>query len=570
MSAARTLCRAQHLAALATVVVVAGGCGGGGGKPSSDTRGGTPRPGGTLTLHTAFEPFSLDPANALGTEALVLANVHRPLFRRESRRPDGLAPDIAAAAPEIGDGGRTLTVRIRRGVRFAPPVGREVTAADVRYAIERGRTPRVASPPAGAYMAEVTRIDVPDPYTLVFRLSRPYARAVAGALTMTFSAPVPREYARRFDRGKRSTYGEHAVATGPYMIEADRDGRLTGYKPGRYLRMVRNPNWNRETDFRPAYVDRIEMRLGATEQHLRSQRVLEGKGAISIDPPSRVSLKQALSGPRRRQIVVASGGPGMTVFAALNTRVPPFDDVNVRRAVVAAFDRELALLSVGGPRVAHLATHFLPPEIRGFAESGGMRGPGFDFLRSPGGDLDVAAAYMRRAGYPSGRYTGREAVLVVGANEPALAPLSQVAREALVKLGFRVRLRELSFQTLLSRYCARSQDEAAMCSTMNWVTDFDDGASALAPLFDGRSIEAAGFANTSQLDDPAVNRAIDRAKLESDPAARARAWAEVDRLVTSLAAVVPLQWGRSVWLRSENVELNAESAVLAVAFSWLR
>ena len=301
MSAARTRRRARDIAALAIVVLVGAGCGGGGPRPPSDTRAGTPRPGGKLTVHTAFEPFSLDPANAIGPEALVLYNAHRPLFRRDHRRPDGLSPDLAAAPPEIGDGGRTLTVRIRRGVRFAPPVRREVTAADVRYAIQRSLTPRVASPPAGAYMADVTSIDVPDSHTLVFRLARPYARAVAGALVrMSFSAPVPEEYARRFDRGKRSRYGEHAVATGPYMVEADREGRVTGYEPGRYLRLVRNPSWNREADFRPAYVDRVEMRLGSVEPHLRSQRVLNGKGAISLDPPSRVSLKQTLGGPRRR------------------------------------------------------------------------------------------------------------------------------------------------------------------------------------------------------------------------------------------------------------------------------
>src|SRR5690606_12362246 len=143
-----------------------------------------------------------------------------------------MVPDLAAGEPEVSADGRRLTVRIRRGVRFGPPVDRAVTAHDVKYAIERGFHPHVANPYAPVYYGDVVGADradggpiagleVPDDHTLVVRLRRPTATVLAQAMVLPLSAPVPAEYARRFDARSPSEYGNHQVATGPYMLEAD-------------------------------------------------------------------------------------------------------------------------------------------------------------------------------------------------------------------------------------------------------------------------------------------------------------------------------------------------------------
>ena len=66
------------------------------------------------------------------------------------------SPDLATAIPTtanggITDGGKTVTVHIRTGVHFSPPVNREVTSADVAYAIERGANPNVGNAYFAAY-----------------------------------------------------------------------------------------------------------------------------------------------------------------------------------------------------------------------------------------------------------------------------------------------------------------------------------------------------------------------------------------------------------------------------------
>ena len=56
-----------------------------------------------------------------------------------------LVPDLAVRVPTSTNGGRTYTFRLKRGIEFGPPVGREITAKDIRYAIERLARPRNGS-----------------------------------------------------------------------------------------------------------------------------------------------------------------------------------------------------------------------------------------------------------------------------------------------------------------------------------------------------------------------------------------------------------------------------------------
>ena len=64
-------------------------------------------------------------------------------------------PDLAEAAPEISADGKTVTVKIRSGVKFSPPVNRVVTSKDVAYGIERGFLKTVNGPYVGAYMGDL-------------------------------------------------------------------------------------------------------------------------------------------------------------------------------------------------------------------------------------------------------------------------------------------------------------------------------------------------------------------------------------------------------------------------------
>ncbi|MDP8943369.1 MAG: ABC transporter substrate-binding protein [Actinomycetota bacterium] len=550
-------------AVAAALALMGAGCGE---ERDGGTAGG--ERGGTLTVLSQGDVDSLDPGfHYYQYDYMALSMpTQRALYgwRPQDTRP---SPDLADGMPRVSADGRTVTVRIKPGIRYSDPVNRAVASRDVKYAIERGFLPQVGNGYAKSYFGdlegveaftdgkarEIAGLEAPDDRTLVFRLAKPTGViANANALALPLTVPVPKEYAARFDTGKQSTYGQHQVFTGPYMLPHDRTGKVTraGYDPGKRIVLVRNPAWSRATDFRPAHLDRIEL-LGGNDLTVASRKVLGGRSMVSGDygaPPPAV-LKQALERNEDQLEIIPSGG---NRYIALNTRVEPFDDLNVRRAVAAAIDRNALRLTRGGPTVGEIATHFIPPNIPGFEEAGG-REASFDFMEKPAGDMALAASYLKQAGFEGGKYDGEERLLMVGDDEPPASKTGEAVQAKLQDLGFRLNYRQVPHETAQQKFCGTPKARVAICPNLGWGKDFYDGQSLIDPTFNGKNIVPVGNVNVPQLDDPEINAAIERAKQETDPAARARAWGELDRRITGLAVVIPWLWDNQINLRSANV-----------------
>ncbi len=573
----------NHVRSRAALAVVAGtlltACGTDAKNRAADREAEPGERGGTLRVLNQGDVDSIDPGITYYTVGYqVTSATQRPLVNFKPDAPDRAVPDLAESLPEISPDGRTVTVRVRAGVRFSPPVDREVTSADVKYAVERGFFKTVNNGYVGTYFGDVvgakagaepgTRIpgiETPDPRTIVFRLKRPTGGALAGALSLPISAPVPREHAIRFDRRTPSAYGTHQVATGPYMVAADRKGSAVGYQAGRRIRLVRNPRWDRATDYKPAYVDEIVVDQG-NDASVASRRILAGEGLVSGDFP--VPPAEIAKAVRSRRDQIAFVPSGQIDYIPLNTATAPFDDLNVRRGVVAAMDRE-ALRRVEGGRVrGPLATHFLPPSIPGFEQAGGVEGPGADFLAHPRGDARLAADYLRKAGFASGRYEGDEPVLLVSINDASNRASAQIVQQKLTELGFEVKLRSVAPDAFFTKFCGPARAEANACVGWGWIRDFPDGQTILAPTFHSAAIGTEGSSNASQLDDPAVDRAISRAETLTDPAERARAWAQADRLITERAPAIPGIWSNQPVLRSKDVRAVANANLAGWDFTF--
>ncbi|MFL5890488.1 MAG: ABC transporter substrate-binding protein [Solirubrobacteraceae bacterium] len=535
--------------------------------------------GGTLTVVSLEGSPDLDPARINDVYGTMIARaVQRMPYTFRPDRDDGPQPDLAEGTPEISDDSRRVTITIRSGVHFSPPVNREVTARDVAYGIARGFLPGVDSPAAQLYFSDVegvadvaagrttlpSGLQTPDDETLEIRLRAPTGRLVAQALTLPLAAPVPPGYARRFDRLPRSTYGRHQVFTGPYRIAADRAGLLPAADASR-ITLERNPAWDSEEDFRPAFVDRIVLAQRLPGAVALARRVLGGRGAVTGTEPARADLVGAL---RARRAQVALPLAGEITFIALNTRLAPFDDPDVRRAVSAALDQDALRQALGGAVVGAVPTHWIPPGVPGFAEAGGRVGPGVDFLAFRRGNLALARRYLRRAGYARGRITGLPPLELVARRQASGAAFAAETRQALAALGLRSRVRFLGFGPFI-RACSRIPRVAA-CLGYRWQRDIADAASVLPPLFGATGLRAG--TNVSRLSDPSLQGMIDKAVATTGEADRAERWAEVDRQVTELAPGVPIVWNREPNLRSEDVKgvLDLDLAAWALSFTSLR
>jgi peptide/nickel transport system substrate-binding protein len=525
---------------------------------AAPTRGGTAgQNGGTITVLSAGDVDHIDPGQAYYSFTYEVSYAtQRPLL---SYRPSSInaIPDLAAAMPKYSKNGKTVTVHIRPGVRFSPPVNREVTSADVKYAIERGFASSVANGYASAYFGDVVGapakatkgvpnikgIKTPNKRTIVFELKRPDG-VFTGSLGLLLTAPVPREYASKFDDQTTSTYGMHQVATGPYMIKNDSSGNINGvgYKPGQLIELVRNPNWSAKTSWRPAHANEILFKEGYQDPTVMTRTILSGAADANGDtPPPPAELRSIMSNPSQRKQLTFTPTGGSR-YIALNTAKPPFDNLDVRQAVAYVLDRNAMRLTRGGAIDGRIATHFIDPSFKdkGFVQAGGL---GFNPFPSPGfrGSVGKAKAMMRKAGYANGMYKGPQ-VTMVSDNSPPGSNTAQVVAADMAKIGFDVKTISVTHATMYTKYCQVPKNAPNICPNVGWLPDFHEPQTVLDVTFAGNQIKPVNNVNWSQLNDPKINAAIAHAKTIIAPKARWAAWGRIDDMVTRTAASIPWIW----------------------------
>jgi len=561
---------------IAIFALVAAGCGGSDSEDSGssgDTSGGAPaegKQGGDLTFLAAADVDYLDPGQSYYTFGYqVLYSVNRPLYSFSPDEPDKPQADLAEGDPQISEDKKEITVKLKTGIKYAPPVNREVTSADVKYAMERAFSANVPSGYATSYFGdivgapdeptkgvkEIEGITAPDPQTLVIKLDRPVAVTVAAALVMPITVPVPEDYAKEFDAKSPSEYDQYVAFTGPYMVKNDpKTGKVTGRDPGKRIEMVRNPNWVKDTDYRPAYLDSITIEEGNDDLTVASRRTLQGTTIMCCDsgqPPIPV-LKRALT-QNKEQIGRVSGGG--TRWIALNTTLKPFDNANIRKAVIAGFDRDALRKTRGGEFIGDVAQGFIPPGIPGFEESGGPKGfEGIDFMANPKGDPAVMQKYLDAAKEegvtPS---TGGE-LLTIATNADPGNQTAQVAQAQLNKMGFKLNYRKVPQDTLYTKFCGVPKSDYVICPNVGWFKDFTDPQSLLEPTFKGDAIKPQGNVNWSLLDDKDINDAMTKASLVEAGPDRNQAWADINKMIVEQAIGIPYVWDDNINLWSKDVD----------------
>jgi peptide/nickel transport system substrate-binding protein len=356
------------------------------------------------------------------------------------------------------------------------------------------------------------------------------------------------------------------------------DGSLTGYTPNKEIHLVRNPNWGGQPgsppswDYRPAYLDEINVQEGFADTVSASKKVLTGSAMVNGDfttPPS--AIKQAVTSGDEGQLTLTPSGGNR--YVALNTQKPPFDDINVRKAVVANSNRTDLRNTRGGELTGPVATHYLPPDFPGFEEAGGLEGPDLDFMANPDGDPDLAAEYMKKAGFSSGKCEGSDCeITMVADDSPPGSDTAEVVKSQLEQLGFKVNLQKVTHDIMYTKFCSTPSNAPEVCPNVGWLKDFNDGQSMLDPTFNGENVVPENNSNWPQLDVPEINKAIDDAALIDDPTERAKAWANVDDMVTAQAPAIPYIWDDQANIQSADVAgvINKANANWDLAFTSLK
>ena len=581
------------LGLVAILALVAAGCGGSDSEDtgsSGDTSVGAPaqgKQGGDLTFLAAADVDYLDPGQSYYTFGYqVLFPTNRPLYSFTPDEPDKAQPDLADGEPQISEDLKQITVKIKPGIKYAPPVNREVTSEDVKYAMSRAFSANVPSGYATSYFSDIVGapdeptkgvkplegIETPDPQTLVIKLDRPTAVTMAAALVMPITIPVPEDYAAKYDKKSPTDYDQYVAFTGPYMVRNDGEGKVVGRDPGKRIEMVRNPNWNKDTDYRPAYLDSITIEEGNDDLTVASRRALSGQSIMCCDsgqPPIPI-LKRAITN-NKEQIGRVSGGG--TRWIALNTTNKPFDNINIRKAVIAGFDREALRLTRGGEFIGPIANHFIPPGIPGHEESGGEQGfPEFDWMANPKGDQAVMQKYLDLAKQDGVDVSTGGELLTIATNADPGNQTAQVAQGQFNKMGFKLNYRKVPQDTLYTKFCGIPKSDYVICPNVGWFKDFADPQSLLEPTFKGEAIKPAGNVNWSLLDNKEIDDAMTKASVIPAGPERNQAWADINKMIVEQAVAIPYTWDDNVTLWSKDVDgaMNAYFSGPDLSFTTLK
>ncbi len=296
-----------------------------------------------------------------------------------------LVPDLAAAAPEISADGLTYTFKLKPGVKWAPPLDRDVTSADVAYAFQRiNAAPLVAQygfyyfgvvkgmdGKAKSAETKISGIETPDDQTIIFNLEKPTGDFLY-RLNMPAAAPIPEEVGKCFT--KAGDYGRYVMSNGSYMIQGsdqlditscDTMKPISGFDPSKSITLVRNPNYDQATDdTRANYVDGITVSVNTNVDDIFSQVQAGTLDSSVSDQPPKPVLQQYLTDPAKKPFLHSNSGD-RTWYITMNWAVPPFDDIHVRKAANWVMDKAGILQAWGGSTFGEIATHNIPPIVLG-------------------------------------------------------------------------------------------------------------------------------------------------------------------------------------------------------------
>lgn len=504
------------IAGVVVIVVAVGGGGDDSGTPAGDS---TPRPGGSAstpqicrgntlilagnTPTTIFDPIQVGDV----TTSQYVVEIFGGLVTLDTDLK--VQPDIAEKW-EVSPDGKVYTFTLRRNVLFHN--NRRVTAEDVKYSIERAADPREASPTVRAYLGnvvgiidkyegranEVAGVRVKDQYTIEIELIEPSPYFLQ-ELTYPVSYVVDREQIQNDPRN----WTRRPNGTGPF--------RVAEYRPAELIRLVRHDRYH----LGPAKIEEIRFEIAGGSIFTRYENNEIHIGFVPAQLLAEVQAgNSALSREYRAVPELA------TFYLTLNTNKPPFDDINVRRAFAMTVDRETIneVLFFGYYRVAE---GFVPPGMPGYNPDVST----FPFNPEEARRLIQSSKYAGNLPRVVLTYSGG------GGNPPSM--LEKMVNDWRDLLGADVQLQAVESAAFLRELRRGTFDFV----NEGWSADYPDPENFVGKLFYSQSP-----LNYTKYSKPEVDRLIEQARQENDPARRAELYGRAEQLIIDDAVVIPTFW----------------------------
>ena len=502
----------------AALALLAAACGGGGNKAESSTT--TTAGGGAQKTFANFRIVYdtgldyLDPAYSYTVQGwAVMWNVYLSLLGyKHVNGPDGatIVPALAKDLPQVSADGLTYTLTLRSGLKYSD--GTAVKASDFKYAIKRDF---LADSPGVGFFTNIAGADefsktkkgdisgiTTDDATgkITIKLLKPQGD-FQNILATIFAAPVPSGTSSKDQSTKP------IPSTGPYKIQS--------YAPNRQFVLVRNPDFQPTDNVPATNPDKMTVKI-VEDDSAALQQVINGQADYDFHPipVDRLANVQQKYGDQLKIYT-----PANTYYYFMNTRLPPFDKLEVRQAVNYAIDRNALVRLYGG--LATPTENILPPTY-----------PQYKKHTLYPLDLAKAKQLIQQAGV-----SGTTLAVWGNSRETSKKPVEYLT-DVLNKIGFKATPKIIDAAVYWTTI--GNQKTKAQVGFADWFQDYPHPLDWFDVLLNGTRITDTHNNNYSNFDDPTINSKIAELKQKTELNDTVNAqWGALDKEIMQKAAWVP-------------------------------
>jgi len=541
--------RAMSLgAAAAALAVTAAACGGSTQSSTTSTQA-TGHAGGTFTILANSSFGVADPAqNYTLEEWQLLIDTHDGLVgfaKAGGASGNKIVPDLATSIPVPTNGGKTYVFHIRKGIKFSN--GQTLKPSDFVTTFERQFT--VPGPTSfysdlvGASKCSTKGCDLTkgvvandSAYTLTLNLTAPDPELM-DQLSLPFAFAVPS------GTSPKLTGNNVPPGTGPYMWKS--------YNPNTQAVLVRNPYFHVwSADAQPAgYPNEIIEKYGLQVSDEVTE-VLNGQANEVFDGDSIPSDQlSTLNSPKYTSQVHVNTLTADYYFA-LNTRRPPFNNLQARQAINYAANRTAYVKIYGGPSLAVPTCQVLPPNFPSYTPYCPYT-TGTNHTKWTGPDLAKAKQLVQQS------HTAGMKVVVDSTNDQVGKALAEQMVSDLNSIGYKASTQLLAAGIQYPFIQNSSNSSKWNVGYSAWYQDYPAASDFLNVLLGCGTIHPNSDAspNIAAFCDQAIQSKINQAETEgaTNPSGAAALWTQVDHMDTDAAPWVDMYNPKQIDVLSHNV-----------------
>lgn len=446
-----------------------------------------PVSGGKVVMTLYTDVFSFDPPVPSDNPSIwTMLNVYDQLTRVAPESRD-VEPGLAESW-ESSEDGLSWTFNLREAKL---PDGTPLTASDVVFSLER----TFSSPAWGFLFASFDSVTAADDRTVNIELSQTWAPMLAD-LSLFGASIVPRQPVEE----DPEAFFNAPFSSGPFSV--------TEWAKGDRILLQKNPNY---WDPPKPYLDELEFRI-VPDDNTRVIMLEAGDVDIATDVPyNQIETLRQMPG-----IVVQTDPLARVDYIALNHLREPFDDVNVRKAVNYAVNKDQIIQTVlfgnGEP------ANSLLPKMLWWNEAADP----YPY------DPEQARESLAKSSVPDGFETD----LLISAGNSVQQQYSAIVQQNLADIGITVSIEQLDELTLYNDYFQKGEynmlaqyhttDIVDPDSIVNYAMNFDGGTGAIW----------TGYQN------PEIAELTLAAQAETDPAKREEMYHQIQQMSLDDAQVL--------------------------------